>query len=923
METGSSSTTLIIYLILAAPVLLILVAFGLVALWRKKSQDAVTVIVEQIQAHDSRLTDMQHFMEEYAGYQAEPFAGPLGVLKDKLAEIQQQLEKFLEDARTFEQEVQDIRTRDLRDIINAPMRWFRRWRYTAQLAKESSAIEAQLGEADRQIMEIREIPWELSLQCRETVKNLHEIRDTAEALRNKGVRGQALQTIINQAPILLAAMDEIPPRFYEADREALLAATSKKVTIQVHDIFSRVSPAAHRYLPQVREWAQHHQKALNEYSELKLAGASLRQAIANPPAGLVVDDLQERLDQTAQLAASFSQRLQQPDVEELKPLSREITQLKRVVQDTERRLNHSRQQAGELSQTLADLSAAMDSLSERYGRLEKADTFPLVFDQSRPLLTDLRARLDALGAPQKPRTPDEIARHLKSAQEIRAGLTALEQNEPAVEELYQSLVALLRSPELSEGVTWQRQAGETLEQAALFDPRNFPKSDMILALPGELETLRQPQKELVPTDPSAPVLESTLEQRLKDTQKLADSYKALRPRVESVRSRLQKILSLEDEGKDRLGGSYTALERVAILTETNELLDEITSAEIERLREEIRQAANELATRDQGEIEKKLSRIQTVTEKVNRALNNWIEQINESITELGKTVNETLVQLNEIGSLDEPSVIEAQNLLTRDEYLSALRGPGASSTSTAGRLRKAVLQRQSQLNDLEATAEIKRKADFWLTMQSTNSAMQERTGTLLEAYQEAMQARSEARERVAEITKRVPRKRTWPPNNQPPFDETLVLGPADDRWKSMKNSLPRSIDTAILEVGRLTQQYRLAIERAEQALNRIEQDEERVHELEEEIKELKQRWQAQQQADPNNALIREGVSHLMNKADERMSFIRQQYIRGAISYEETLHNLRLLNDELYSARIPVDEQNDIGLNETPRHIGAG
>jgi UDP-glucose 4-epimerase len=33
--------------------------------------------------------------------------------------------------------------------------------------------------------------------------------------------------------------------------------------------------------------------------------------------------------------------------------------------------------------------------------------------------------------------------------------------------------------------------------------------------------------------------------------------------------------------------------------------------------------------------------------------------------------------------------------------------------------------------------------------------------------------------------------------------------------------------------------------------------------------------------------------------------------------------LRLLNDELYSARVPIDEQNDIGLNETPRHIGAG
>ena len=735
------------------------------------------------------------------------------------------------------------------------------------------------------------------------------------------MRGQALAEIVRQIPVIRQALDEIPPRFYEADQEALLDTTSKKVTIQVFNLHHRVHPAIERYLPQVREWDVHYQKSTTEFADLRQAGAVLRQEVSNPPAGLVITALQDRLDQIAQLAGDIGSRLAQPAVEELKPLAREITQLRRVIQDTEQMLARSRQQAGELSLAIEEMEVALEQIAQQFALHEIRDTFPLVWDESGPLLKDLRKRLGALGPAHQPRTPEEVARHLKDVEEIRAGVKALSAAHPPVAEKYQALSELLNSPDLVEGSGWQKRSLEMLVQVDQYDPRNWSKSDAVQTLPGELEDLGERQARLVPADRGAAVLESSLDQRLKDTQKLVSLHKSLRPRVESVRARLEKIHAMEEDSKNRLTASYDGLRRVAILTDSNDLLYDMTASEIERLSEEISQAVALLNDRSQGEMEKKVQKFTALTEKVNRSMNGWLAQLNTAVTEQGKASSDLLAQLEAVGNLDEQPVNEARSLLQRDEYLSAMRGPSATS-STAGRLRDAVLQRQQALGDLEVTAEIKRKSDFWLTLASTHHAMEERTGTLLTAYQEAVQARNEARDLLVEASRRTAAKRTWPPNNQQHLDETLVIKPIEERWEALKRGIPRRIDTAILEVGRLTQQYRLASERVSQFLDRIDQDEERVKDLEEEIADLKQRWQGQAQAAPNNLVIREGVQQLVSKADERLAFIRQQYMRGAISYEESIHNLRLLNDELFSARVPVDEQNDIGLNETPRQIGA-
>lgn len=920
METGGLSVYAIVIWILSAPIILILVGYGLVLLFRKKSQETVMELGERIERCDDRLGGMHHFLEEYAGINQEPYSTHLNTLKSEITELQRQLESILEASHAFEHEINTPLPKDLLQIINAPYHWFRRWRQAVSLQKACSVFEERLSTADEHVEEINELPWAVAQECRQVDKSLNEICETGLALQNQGVRGEALLSVLQDVQPLQREMDGILPILFEGEQEAVLAAASEDDTIRAFAVVKKARPVIERCLPLAREWDTHFKKATGEYNELKQAGAHLRQAVSSPPPGLVITALQAKLDHISQLAADLNRRLTQPEADTLKSLSREVVQLRRVIQDTERQLEQSRQQAGELSMVIDTLKGGLDNLANQMAILEHSTPFPLAWNRSSPLMQDLNRRLQALGPAQQPRTPEQVTQQLKAAGEIQAGFQAINEQYPRVAEQYRALMALLESAEIEGGSAWLHKTREVLTQVALYDPRNWPKQDAIAALPDDIEELAVLQGQMLLADPSTQIQETDLEQRLAETQRLAALHKSLRPRIERVSQRLDKVRAWESEGKDLLTAASNAMHLVARLTGTNELLFDISGKEFDRLGDELEQANAELSSAAQGEMEKKVQKISALSEKINRALNSWLAQLNAAVAEQGKTINDQLIQLDSAGNLDEPHVIEAHNLLTRDEYLSSLHAPGTGGA--AGRLRDAVLPRQTVLNNLDVTAEIKRKNDFWLVMTATRKAMEERTGSLLTAYQETIQARSEAREQIKETARRAPHKAAWPPNSQSALEESAVIGPIDQRWESLKNGVPRRIDAAILELGRLAQQYRLASEQASQVLRRIEQDEERIKDLEESVNQLKQRWQTHAQADPGNQVIQEGVRHLMSKAEERLTYIRQQYMRGQLSYEMALHNLRLLNDELFAARVPIDEQNDIGLNETPRKIGA-
>jgi hypothetical protein len=426
---------------------------------------------------------------------------------------------------------------------------------------------------------------------------------------------------------------------------------------------------------------------------------------------------------------------------------------------------------------------------------------------------------------------------------------------------------------------------------------------------------------MVPLDPSAPVRESELSQRLKDTQSLYAQHKSLRPRVDSVRQRFEKIRSLEEEGKERLTSAWTALERVALLAESNPMLEKISAEEIGKLGEEIRELGNELNTQDQGEIDKKVQRINAQADKVSRSMNSWLSQLNTMTADCAKQINDRLIQLDAAAALDDPPVQEARTVLAREDFAPPQKTGLTERNKAVARIsavaRSAIPEREPALPLLDATAEIKRKNDLWQTLNSIQIALEEKSAPVLEAHQEVVKARGEARDRLAELAEHVPDRRAWPPSNQTPLPEAEALRPADERWETVKKQRGHS-EWAIQEMGRVAQQFRLVAERASQTLAWAEQEQERVQELEWQIKDVKERWQAQAQTDPNNPVMREGVQQLISQTDSKLAYIKHQFMRNSITYEQVIQNLQLLYDETFSTRISVDEGSEIGINDISR-----
>jgi hypothetical protein len=914
--------------ILGISLALILACAGWVWWLRRHAIQTVRQSAGQLETFNRRLGEIAAFLQELTTVSADPYGAPLDALQEEAVAVQNKIQNFYQDSQEFESELVQETLSQPKELLNAPVIWFRRWSRANRLRTESVAIAARLAEAEERMQRIYEIPWELAVQCRQAEKDFTELAGIIQELQAKNVRGAEIQAMADQVPPLRRTLEEIPQEFFRLSKEALLAVFNVDTVIHVHQLYQRVRQGVDSSLPKAREWRTVYQKAAAEFSELKRTGAELRQSLQHSTEGLEITSLQGRLDQIAQRAADLGQRLALPEAKDLGTIAREVAQLRRTVQDAEVQFEKNNQQALQLRQVLNDLHIGLEDLTSQFEELSRRDTYPFAADESKKKLEQLRQRLQAFGPARQSRSPEQIVRQLKEAGQIETEYQSYLEVVPRIVEQYHALVALLESTEVHDGAAWLRKVRDALQKAAIYHPMNWPKQDAFQTLPGELEEQRQLQERLAPEDPAQVIPETGLAQRLEDTRRLAERYKTLRPRVDRVMKRLEELRSFEKEGKEILAEAYAALDRVGLLAESNDLLAEVAAAEVEQVSEEIRVLSNELNTPGQGEIEKKLQKSRALAEKVNRTLLNWLACLNSAIVGLGKQIQERLAQVDAIIALDDGVVIDARSVLSRNEYQSSVRedrdwnangkpsgaGQPSAVASLLGSSAKTATQQALALSNLDVTAKIKRRNDLWQTLTAVEQALDEKTAALLTAQEEVLQIRDEALSGLTEIAVHIPGRRAWPPNNQTPLDETGLLKPID-RQRGILRKQSLRVEQAVLELGRLAQQYQLAAERIRQVLERAERDVEQVERLEEQIEGMLQRWQDQALSDPNNAALEDGVNQLIRQTRSSLESIQQKYLRGVFSYEEVVRSIQLLCDKLSTTRIAVDAQNEIGLSE--------
>lgn len=226
METTGPSALEIVLWVLLANVLLLLTAFGLMSWWRKRTQDTVAQIGEEMQVYATRIGEVLTFLQEFDGLTAEPYASQTTALIQEIESIGREAQQLQTENQALYQEMEDTSGNKLQGIINAPVRWFLHWRRAGALRKESKTIDERLKTAEGQVKHIYELPWDIASQIRESEQRVGEMARLSSELRQKGVRGKPLFAALSQVPALTATLKAVPGTFLHANQEELLAAAS-------------------------------------------------------------------------------------------------------------------------------------------------------------------------------------------------------------------------------------------------------------------------------------------------------------------------------------------------------------------------------------------------------------------------------------------------------------------------------------------------------------------------------------------------------------------------------------------------------------------------------------------------------------------------------------------------------------------------
>lgn len=917
METSGLPLLTTILIIVAVPALIGLLAYAATGWFGSQSRALAQQIDNDLLDLTERHDQLRGFLQNYRGVDREPFFTHLDALQTEAAQLDNLLEAQLEDFRVFVNDLQaQQESTTPQQKLLSPISQFRLWSRARRLRAAGKNLAGQIDTSEQRVEVIYALPWDLALECRKADEETAELEQKIQWLQAKNVRGVALQKVASQLPILQQGLAKIPDLFFDADRETLLKTVRLDVALKTFDALQSVRPALDRYLPPVRGWRASLEKLTVEYTDLKNAGAALRQTVANPPAGLSVTSLQARLDQVAQRAAEINQQLTQPEAEALKGLAREVHLLRQTLRATEEQFRQAAVQMAELQKAIGELHSLRDATLTQRQAVEHGDIFPLVWDRTGAQFDALRKEIDALGSLRQQRTPEQIQEQQKSVESLRAQLKEIAGTTPQTIAQYHALVQLLNSSDLQEGSAWLRQTRGVLDQAAGYDSKNWQRSESINTLPAEMEELAAAQERLVPSNRALALKESNLETRLAETKALAAQHKAIRARITAISTRLGQLQAFENQSKDNLDAAWSMLERMSILIENNDLLHELAAEDVERLTDELRQTSNELKARGQGEIERKANRSQSFTRKVRATLDRVLEQLGAALSEQYTIIDAQLNEVDAIARLESRAVEDARGFLNLAQADLQSRPAAASPQSVVGKVtsRFQLSESKPAQSDVEALAELKRKNDLWLTLLGYQDQMESQIQPVLEAYQEAAQARDEARDLLLEAQKRFSTDRSWPPSNQPALSENTIFGAIQEKWATLRQKRVQP-NWVVQELQRITEQYHVAAERVHNIIDRIEEDQKRIQDQEWQIEMLKQRWLSQ--SDPTRPVVREGVKTIISETDARLAGIRQKYLAGELSYEQSLQQLRELYDTVSSREITIDENTRIGLKDSP------
>jgi hypothetical protein len=567
-----------------------------------------------------------------------------------------------------------------------------------------------------------------------------------------------------------------------------------------------------------------------------------------------------------------------------------------------------------LDVSLTEITAGYRALAEEFGVLESAEEFPVTWDKSRDQLAGLRNQIESLGSMKKNRNLDQVGKDLAVASRALGRLQELALVYENISQQRQELGEILKNPDLQHGEAWGVKAQKTASLAEKYDPENWPKADGANRIKEELDNLMEHQRKVPVNEISSPLNESEIPLLLENGRELLKLHKELRPRVASIQTRLAALQETERNIKDQVNRTRALLNQATSLSGSNIYLTEYMGDDVEKLREELEDIAEDLDHPEEGQVDKKAQRVNALVRKVDQSGQKWLDKFMVELDTKKEVLAKKVGLLNKIAALDDPAIEEAIGLIGD---MPASPEPAKSKLIRGLPFTNGRSDRKSrpriQLPFPEVVKTLKHRNDDWQRCIAVTRAIEDLEGPVLERYTRAEEQAELTREQLEKAMTIIPENRAWPPTTQFISNEKRAYAALEKKWEGLRTEPIRAIQL-VSKLGELAEEYRQLEVKVGDILERAEMEQHRVLELERRLAESSMLWQYQMQAYGGNLYTKEDIQALLDEAEQEIDAIRKGYLRGSVPYNQVLHGLRGLCQHLESSLAAVDDQQSIDIN---------
>jgi hypothetical protein len=896
---------LALLLLLALPLTLALLAGAAYALSRRWQGEAVLAGEEATRVLvDTRreTSGLRRIQAEYAELHRQPYAQLAEELMAEVVEVEREAAELELDWQKLDayREVKTVNR--LRGFLQAAPDAYTQRQMAVDLNKRCAEIRMRLQASYSLVQRLDAVPAEVTGRAMRVDEGTRAFQTSLSTLKGAGLSGRMMEEAEDALLQVQQSQARIPAQFdpsgnidppTQPEGELGPSKTENRQSAgEMHDLLIGIEPVLGEWLPRVQGWEQQHHRLVDAGQNLQKTIVNFRSALANAPAQLVVSRYQAVLLQVSAAAAELEERRAGAEVKDLRALERETSLLERTLEETALQYDRSVVEVGQLDRLLLQLESDFKLLAGRMAQNEIHETYPLAWDTSRLAQNDMQEKIASLGQRELKRTPEEVAQALAAGNEYLEQLGALLEKTTEQNGLYTDLIQLLETTELAEGGEWARRAVLLTREMAVFDPANWSKQDDVGTLVRDIGGLDELQRRLVPAEKPAAIKESGLPRRLAETRQLAGLHQKQRPRVDRVRSRLTELRVHDQDARDDLERLTAAIDQLALLLNNNTYLQETAAVELSRLRGESGRLAEELGRPEAGVLEKKIQRLNAAQEGLAKAASGWLDRLSANIQIHTRSIADELAALDQVAALDDREVIDSREVLRR-------LGPAPSYPRPA--------------NYMEAASGLKRCAADWQSAAACAAALESCGEPVLAAARDADAARKSAQAVFQSAAKLAGGRREWPPARQTLVKEleefrkleARLDGLHGQRWSAGR--LVRELTLLYHELDKIEDRAAGAVRQAEV---------ERAAELEAErtVTELTRKWQGLGARYPGQAGIADGARDLVGQSEQRLSYMRAQYRRGSMDYDQVLTGLEDLAASLRGARFSTEDGKSVGVD---------